>query len=92
MARRRLLSDEQMAPFWALASGEREIVRHYTLSAADIELVAKRRAGANRLGFAVLLCGMRFPGRVLDVSETPPAPVLAFISDQVGGAASEFAV
>ncbi len=29
---RRLLSDEQMAPFWAWASDEREIVRHYTLA------------------------------------------------------------
>lgn len=92
MARRRLLSDEQMAAFWALASDEREIVRHYTLSAADIELIAKRRAGANRLGFAVLLCGMRFPGRLLDVHETPPGLVLAFIADQVGVPASEFAV
>jgi Domain of unknown function (DUF4158) len=91
MARRRLLTDEQMAPFWAWASDEREIVRHYTLSAADIELVAKRRAGAMRLGFAVLLCCMRFPGRVLDVHETPPAPVLAFIADQVGVPVSEFA-
>jgi TnpA family transposase len=91
MARRWLLTDEQMAPFWAWASDEREIVRHYTLSAADIELVAKRRAGAMRLGFAVLLCCMRFPGRLLDVHETPPAPVLAFIADQVGVPVSEFA-
>jgi hypothetical protein len=30
-----------MAPFWAWASDEREIVRHYTLSAADIKLVAR---------------------------------------------------
>ena len=91
MARRRLLSDEQMATFWAWASDEREIVRHYTLSAADIELVGKRRVGATRLGFAVLLCGMRFPGRVIDVHETPPAAVLAFIADQVGVPVAEFA-
>ena len=71
-------------PVLGLGVDEREIVRHYTLSAADIELVAKRRAGATQLGFAVLLCGMRFPGRVLDVHETPPATVLAFIADQVG--------
>ena len=45
MARRRLLSDEQMAPFWAWASDEREIVRHYTLSAADIKLVARTPPG-----------------------------------------------
>ena len=91
MARRRLLSDEQMATFWAWAIDEREIVRHYTLSAADIELVGKRRVGATRLGFAVLLCGMRFPGRVLDVHETPPAAVLAFIAGQVGVPVAEFA-
>jgi TnpA family transposase len=91
MARRRLLSDEQMATFWAWAIDEREIVRHYTLSAADIELVGKRRVGATRLGFAVLLCVMRFPGRVLDVQETPPAAVLAFIAGQVGVPVAEFA-
>ena len=38
MARRRLLSDEQLAPFWAWASDERAMVRHYTLSQADLDL------------------------------------------------------
>jgi hypothetical protein len=32
MARRRLLTDAQLAPFWAWGSDERAIVRHYTLS------------------------------------------------------------
>jgi TnpA family transposase len=72
MARRRLLSDELLAPFWAWASDERTIVRHYTLSLTDLDLIAKKRTASNRLGFAVLMCGMRFPGRVLDVAETPP--------------------
>jgi TnpA family transposase len=62
MARRRLLSDELLAPFWAWASDERTIVRHYTLSLADLDLIAKKRTASNRLGFAVLMCGMRFPG------------------------------
>jgi len=75
MARRRLLSDEQLAPFWAWASDERAIVRQYTLSRADLDLIAKKRTASNQLGFAVLMCGMRFPGRVLDVTETPPAAV-----------------
>lgn len=35
---------------------------------------------------------MRFPGRLLDVHETPPAPVLAFIADQVGVATEKFTV
>ena len=91
MARRRLLSDEQLAPFWAWASDERAIVRHYTLSRADLDLIAKKRTASNQLGFAVLMCGMRFPGRVLDVAETPPAAVLAFIADQVGVPPAQFA-
>jgi TnpA family transposase len=68
MARRRLLSDEQLAPLWAWASDERAIVRHYTLSRADLDLIAKKRTASNRLGFAVLMCGMRFPGRALESS------------------------
>ena len=91
MARRRLLSDEQLAPFWAWASDERAIVRQYTLSPADLDLIAKKRSASNQLGFAVLMCGMRFPGRVLDVTETPPAAVLAFIADQVGVPPAQFA-
>ena len=91
MGRRRLLTDEQMAPFWAWASDERGIVQHYTLSPADLDLVDKKRVGANRLGFALLLGGMRFPGRILDVGETPPAEVLAFVAEQVAVPASELA-
>src|SRR6516165_1512161 len=91
MARRRLLSDEQLAPFWAWASDERAVVRQYTLSRADLDLIAKKRTASNQLGFAVLMCGMRFPGRVLDVTETPPAAVLAFIADQVGVPPAQFA-
>jgi Domain of unknown function (DUF4158) len=91
MARRRLLSDELLAPFWAWASDERTIVRHYTLSLADLDLIAKKRTASNRLGFAVLMCGMRFPGRVLDGAETPPTAVLAFVADQVGVTPAQFA-
>src|SRR6202047_5598815 len=60
MARRRLLSDEQLAPFWAWASDDRAIVRQYTLSQADLDLIAKKRTASNQLGFAVLMCAMRF--------------------------------
>ena len=82
MARRRLLPDEQLATFWAWANDEREIVRHYTLTSADIELIAIKRTGPNRLGFAALLRAMRYPGRLLGVDEAAPAPVLAFIARQ----------
>jgi hypothetical protein len=73
------------------ASDERAIVRQYALSRADLDLIAKKRTASNQLGFAVLMCGMRFPGRVLEVTETPPAAVQAFIADQVGAPPAQFA-
>jgi hypothetical protein len=60
---------------------EREIVRHYTLSRDDLDLIAGKRSGHSRLGFAVLLCYMRHPGRVLEANEirlpnfSPSSPI-----------------
>jgi TnpA family transposase len=62
---------------------EREIVRHYTLSRDDLDLIAGKRSGHSRLGFAVLLCYMRHPGRVLEANEIPPPELLSFIADQL---------
>ena len=44
MARRRLLPDEQLAPFWAWATEEREIVRHHTLTSAVSAVRDQRKA------------------------------------------------
>jgi TnpA family transposase len=49
------------------------IIRHYTLSPDDLALIRRRRRDANRLGFALHLAFLRFPGRVLGIDETPPA-------------------
>jgi hypothetical protein len=56
MARRQLLTDEQWARLLAPPNDEREIVRHYTLSRDDLDLIAGKRSGHSHLGFAVLLC------------------------------------
>jgi TnpA family transposase len=48
-----------------------------------VTLIRQRRRNANRLGFAVHLAYLRFPGRVLGPTETPPAHMLAFIADQL---------
>jgi len=59
----------------------RAIVRHYTFSIEDVALMQQRRRNANRLGFAVHLAYLRFPGRMLGPNDPPPY-VLAFIADQ----------
>jgi TnpA family transposase len=83
MAWRQLFTDEQWASLLSPPRDEREIVRHCTLSRDDLDLIAAKRSDHSRLGFAVLLCYLRHPGRALEAGETPPAELLAFIADQL---------
>jgi TnpA family transposase len=84
MPHNELLTEAQRLSFQAPAIEEREMVRHYTLTPEDLVLINRRRGDPNRLGFAVMLCYLRFPGRILQHSEEPPAAVCAFIADQLG--------
>jgi len=81
----RLLRPEQRVLFTRVPDlSVREIARYYTFSPGDLASIARHRRDANRLGFAVQLALLRFPGRSLtDVSEVP-APILTYIADQVG--------
>jgi TnpA family transposase len=71
MTRKILLSAAQRERFFALPSDGADLIRHYTLSADDIALINRRRRPQNRLGFAVQLCLMRYPGRTLGPGESP---------------------
>ena len=84
MARRRLLGDEQWTALFALPTGERDVVRHCTLTPDDLALVAAKRSASNRIGYALLLCALRHPGRALEPGERPPAPMAAFVARQLG--------
>lgn len=90
MPRRELLTKPQRLAFTELASDEREIVRHYTLSAEELAMIDRRRGDPNRLGFAVMLCYVRFPGRTLRQDEQPPLAMLTFIADQLKIEATSF--
>jgi TnpA family transposase len=85
MARRRLLTAEQWANFQAVPTDERELVHNYTLSRDDLDTVTTKRTARNRLGYAVLLCYLRHPGRVPDPDEIPPSALLTFVAHQVQG-------
>ena len=84
MSRRTLLSSEQRTRLFSIPIEAAEMARHFVLSAEDLTLVRTKRRAANRLGFAVQLCALRHPGRVLDPAELPPEPMLAFVGQQVG--------
>jgi TnpA family transposase len=90
MAHRELLTEPQRVSFHAPASDERGMVRHYTLSADDLALVNRRRGDPNRLGFAVMLCYLRFPGRILQQGEQPPEALCAFVAEQLRLDAAHF--
>jgi hypothetical protein len=46
-------------------------------------VIRRRRGDHNRLGFAVQLCYVRFPGQLLGVGEPPYAPILAMAAAQL---------
>jgi TnpA family transposase len=84
VARRQRLSETQLAELFEPPTEQHELVRHYTLSGADLAAIRRCRGDHNRLGYALMLCYLRFPGRALRAGERPPMPLLAFVADQIG--------
>jgi hypothetical protein len=69
---------------------DRDIARYYTFSEKERKLINRRRRASNRLGFAVQLALLKFPGRTLMEVKEVPRPVLAAIAEQVGVPVSAF--
>src|SRR6266702_1705655 len=65
---------------------EREITRYYSLSAEDLAVIEQHRRPQNRLGFAVQLAYLRFPGRHWDTQEHVPPAILTYLAKQIGEA------
>lgn len=84
MARRQHLTDAQIVELFNPPTDQRELVRHYTLSDADLAAIRRGRGDPNRLGHAIMLCYLRYPGRELRAGEQPPAQMLRFVADQIG--------
>lgn len=72
MARRKILKAQDRRELFDIPDDEDSLIRHYSLSAADRLEIDLRRREHNKLGFAVQLCVMRHPGRVLAAGEIPP--------------------
>ena len=71
MPRRSLLSVAERENLIAMPDTEDQLIRHYTFSESDLSLIRQHRGAANRLGFAVQLCYMRYPGIALGAGEVP---------------------
>ncbi len=83
MAVRQRLSEAQIAELYDPPTEQRELVRHFTLSEADLAANRRCRGDHNRLGQALMLCYLRYPGRPLRAGERPPAALLAFVAEQI---------
>nr|QJS06022.1 tn3 transposase [Cryobacterium sp.] len=67
----------------AVPESEEDLIREYTFTSSELELIRSRRGDANRLGFAVQLAYIRFPGISLGTAEPSPR-ILAVVAGQVG--------
>jgi len=84
VARRQRLSETQIAELFDPPAEPRDLVRYFTLSAADLAANRRCRGDHNRLGQALMLCYLRHPGRALRQGERPPAVLLEFVAEQIG--------
>lgn len=83
MARRSILTAQERQSLVALPDNQTDFIRHYSLSETDLSLIKQKRGDTNRLGFAIQLCYMRYPGIILGVKEIPDPYLLKFIAKQL---------
>jgi hypothetical protein len=67
----------------ALPDAEELLVRHHSLDERDLAAVNAARTPETRLGYALQLCCLRYPGRHLRRGEVLPGPMLSHIAEQL---------
>ncbi len=67
----------------ALPESDDELIRHYTFSETDRALIRLRRGDANRLGFAVQLCLLRYPGHALAPDRDVPDVLIRWVASEL---------
>jgi TnpA family transposase len=81
--RRQELTAAQLGTLFDPATEQRDMVRHYTLSDSDLAMIRRCRGDHSRLGYALMLCCLRYPGRHLHANERAPAALAAFVAEQI---------
>jgi len=83
MSRRSILSATERVSLLALPDTQDELIRYYTFNESDWALIRQRRGDANRLGFALQLCLLRYPGYALAAHATVAEPLIEWIASQI---------
>ena len=83
MPRRSILSAVERGNLLVLPDEPDDLIRHYTLNELDRSLIRQRRGDANRLGFAIQLCLLRYPGHGLSVDAVLPPELVQWVAGQL---------
>ena len=89
---RELLTPDQRKDFLRIPSklSDWELAYYYTLSLEDIEIIKQKRRDYNRLGFAIQLCLLRYPGWTLTDIKHIPDSLIGYVAKQLKISPSEF--
>jgi TnpA family transposase len=78
-----LLTPVERELLLAFPATDDERIRYYTFNETDLSIIRQRRGSQNRLGFAVQLCYLRYPGFALPTGIEPPTELLALVARQL---------
>ncbi|MFN7365308.1 MAG: Tn3 family transposase [Alphaproteobacteria bacterium] len=84
MPRRIILTEKQRDNLLSLSTDNYFMLRYYVLSDEDLAIIKPRYGINNRLGFAIQLCALRYPGRYLSSNDILPHDFLSFVGAQIG--------
>ena len=80
-----VLTPEQRLLFTTIAAdlSPQEMARYYTLHPEDIAFIQRHRKASNKLGIAMQLCTLRFPGRFLMSMTELSESMVAYVARQL---------
>lgn len=84
MVHRPILTERQRKDLISLPADESSMLSYYILSDEDIIRIKQKRDDHNRLGFALQLCALRYPGRYLNADDILPKKLVDFVGAQIG--------
>jgi TnpA family transposase len=86
-----LLTEEQRLELTKIPDDIRDwrIAKYYTLNDFDIKAIQVQRKDYNRIGFALQLCCLRYPGWSLTNIDNIPEPVIHYVANQINANAKD---
>jgi TnpA family transposase len=84
MPRRSILSEPEKESILTIPETKDELIQLYTFNELDLSIIKQRRGEENRLGFAVQLCYMRYPGIMFGMNDVPNQSLLKLVANQLG--------